>query len=95
MPLYRRLPKRGFKSRSRREFAVFNVGDLTRRFPRGGEVTPETLVASGRRAPHLVKILGEGELRITGVIVVRAHAFSRAAVAKIEAVGGRAEVISA
>ena len=42
MPLYRRLPKRGFKSRSHREFAVVNVGDLARCFPQGGEIGPET-----------------------------------------------------
>jgi large subunit ribosomal protein L15 len=95
MPLYRRLPKRGFKSRDHREFAVFNVGDIGRRFPQGGDVTPATLVSSGRRAPRLVKILGTGDLQVTGSLVVHAHAFSKSALEKIQATGGRAEVISA
>src|ERR671934_2025717 len=47
MPLYRRIPKRGFKSRSRREFAVLNLGDLAKRFPQGGEVTPTAMVSAG------------------------------------------------
>jgi large subunit ribosomal protein L15 len=95
MPLYRRIPKRGFTSRDHREFAVFNVADIARRFPQGGDVTPAVLVSSGRRAPRLVKILGGGELRVTGALVVHAHAFSRSALEKIQAAGGRAEVISA
>lgn len=93
MPLYRRLPKRGFTNRDRVEYAVFNVGDMARRFPQGGEVSPERLVASGRRAPRRVKILGAGELGVA--LTVRAHAFSKSAVVKIEAAGGRTEVISA
>jgi large subunit ribosomal protein L15 len=52
-------------------------------------------VASGRRAPQLVKILGGGELQVTGAVVVRAHAFSKSALEKIQAAGGRAEVIPA
>lgn len=97
MPLHRRIPKRGFnRSRFRQEWAVVNVGELGRRFPDGGEVGPERLVEAGviRRAlAGRVKVLGEGQL--TAPLVVRAHAFSRAAAEKIQAVGGRAEVLTA
>jgi large subunit ribosomal protein L15 len=98
MPLYRRLPKRGFKNPFQREFAVVNVGDLGRCFPHGGDVGPEALVGAGlvgARASRLVKVLGDGELTGGAALRVRAHAFSKAAVAKLEAAGGRAEVISA
>lgn len=98
MPLYRRLPKRGFKNPFRREFAVVNVVDLARRFPQGGEVTPETLVSVGLlklTGAQPVKVLGNGEFRTDGPLTVRAHAFSKAAAQKIQAGGGRAEVMSA
>ena len=98
MPLYRRIPKRGFKSPFRREFAVLNLADLARRFPQGGEVTPETMVSAGLlkgRQERSVKVLGEGELPAGQTFVVRAHAFSKSATQKIQAAGGRAEVISA
>ncbi len=98
MPLHRRIPKRGFKNPFRREFAVINIAELARRFPQGGEVTPETLVGLGllkASASGLVKVLGEGELRVEAPLTVRAHAFSKAALQKIQAAGGRAEVISA
>lgn len=98
MPLHRRIPKRGFKSSVHREFAVINVADLARCFPQGGEVTPETLVGAGlvkTRASRLVKVLGDGELRTEAPLTVRAHAFSKAATEKIQAAGGRAEVIPA
>jgi large subunit ribosomal protein L15 len=95
MPLYRRLPKRGFKNPFRREFAVVNVAELARRFPQGGEVTPELLTGSGlvRGGSRLVKILGEGELPAGAPLTVRAHAFSKTAADKIQAAGGRIEVI--
>jgi large subunit ribosomal protein L15 len=98
MPLYRRLPKRGFKNPFHREFAVVNVGDLARCFPQGGEVGPEGLVEAGlvsARASRLVKVLGDGELAGGIALTVRAHAFSKAAAAKIAAAGGRTEVIPA
>ena len=98
MPLYRRIPKRGFKNPFRREFAVVNLADLARRFPQGGEVTPETLVEAGllrASASRLVKVLGDGELSAGLTLSVRAHAFSKAAMEKIQAAGGRTEVISA
>ena len=98
MPLYRRLPKRGFKNPFRREFAVVNVADLARVFPQGGEVTVEALVTAGlvkRGAARLVKVLGDGELGAGLALTVHAHAFSKAAAEKIRAAGGRAEVIPA
>jgi len=98
MPLYRRIPKRGFKNPFRRAFAVVNLADLARRFPEGGEVTPERLVEAGllkRTAARLVKVLADGECRTEAPLLVRAHAFSKAAVEKLQAVGGRAEVLPA
>jgi large subunit ribosomal protein L15 len=98
MPLYRRVPKRGFKSRARRTFAVVNLADLARCFPQGGTVDPDALVAAGlvsRRGSGLVKVLAEGDLAAGGALTVRAHAFSRPAAEKIAAAGGRAEVVSA
>jgi large subunit ribosomal protein L15 len=98
MPLYRRVPKRGFKNPFRREFAVVNVTDLARCFPQGGDVTPESLVGAGlvsASAKRPVKVLGDGALPAGVALIVRAHAFSKAAAAKIEAAGGRIEVIPA
>jgi len=93
MPLHRRLPKRGFTNIFKKEFQVVNIGDLTR--CDAGEVTGDTLRASGliKNFKHPVKILGNGE--IEKAYTVKAHAFSKSAVAKIEAAGGKAEVISA
>ena len=98
MPLYRRIPKRGFKNPFRQVFAVVNVGDLARCFPQGGDVDPAALVKAGlvgARASRLVKVLGDGELGAGHGPRVRAHAFSKAAVTKIEAAGGRTEVLTA
>jgi large subunit ribosomal protein L15 len=98
MPLYRRIPKRGFKNPFRRAFAVVNLEDLAQRFPQGGEVTPERLVAVGllkRRAAGLVKVLAEGACATQAPLQVHAHAFSKTAVEKLQAAGGRAEVIPA
>jgi large subunit ribosomal protein L15 len=98
MPLYRRIPKRGFKSRSRREFAVLNLADLARKFPQGGEVSPATMASAGLLRPRrdvAIKVLGEGDLPAGQAFVVRAHAFSKSATQKIEAGGGRVEVITA
>ena len=91
MPLQRRLPKRGFVNPFRVEYEVVNLADLNR-FDAGTEVTPEVLkTARLVRRNRPVKILGEGE--IDRPLVVRAQAFSKSAVAKIEAAQGRAEVI--
>ena len=83
---------RGFKPRNKQEYHLVNVEALNR-FQEGETVSPETLVEKGvlRKIKHPVKILGRGQLRVK--LTVRAHAFSRGAVEKIEAAGGTAEVI--
>ena len=92
MPLYRRLPKRGFKCRNSKDIVAINVSELER-FEDGAEVTVETLLATGTitNAHDGVKILGNGEL--TKKLTVKVNAFSESAKAKIEAVGGTVEVI--
>lgn len=92
MPLQRRLPMRGFSNEPFRQvFEPINVGELNR-FPAGSEVGPVELRAARLyRGGGAVKILGEGELRVG--LTVRAQAFSRSARGKIEAAGGRAEVL--
>ena len=92
MPLYRRIPKRGFKNRNTLEIVAINVSALEV-FEDGATVDIEALVASGivRNPKDGVKILGNGEL--TKKLTVQANAFSASAVEKIEALGGKAEVI--
>ena len=92
MPLYRRLPKRGFTNRNTKEIVGVNVSALER-FDNGSEVTVETLVETRvvRNPKDGVKILGNGEL--TKKLTVKANAFSEGAKAKIEAAGGTCEVI--
>jgi large subunit ribosomal protein L15 len=93
MPLQRRLPKRGFHNPFRAEVAVVNLQQLDA-FPAGSEVTPETLSQKGlvRGKVRLVKILGDGSLSKS--LIVKAHRFSTAAREKIEASGGKAEIIA-
>ena len=92
MPLYRRLPKRGFKCRNSKDIVAINVSELNR-FEDGAEVTPEALLASGAisRLGDCVKILGNGE--ITKKINLKVNAVSETAKTKIEAAGGTVEVI--
>ena len=92
MPLYRRLPKRGFKNRNTKEIVGINV-DALERFENDTVVTVETLLETGivKNPRDGVKILGIGDL--TKKLTVQANAFSAGAVAKIEALGGKAEVI--
>jgi len=92
MPLYRRLPKRGFNNKWKTFFALVNVQDLEV-FPAGSVVELESLKAAGLVKKPLagVKILGNGE--ITKSLTVRASAFSKSAAEKIAAAGGQAEVI--
>ena len=92
MPLYRRLPKRGFTNRNTLEIVGINVSALER-FENGAKVTVETLVETGivKNPRDGVKILGNGEL--TKKLNVKANAFSEGAKAKIEALGGTCEVI--
>ena len=92
MPLYRRLPKRGFKNRNSKQIVAINLSDLER-FENGADVTVETLLDAGiiKKALDGVKILGNGEL--TKKLNVTVNAFSESAKEKIEALGGKAEVI--
>ena len=92
MPLYRRIPKRGFTNRNTKEIIGINLGALEA-FENDTVVTVETLVEAGivKNPRDGVKILGNGEL--TKKLTVKANAFSASAAAKIEALGGKAEVI--
>ena len=93
MPLYRRLPKRGFKNRNSKDIVAVNVAMLDKFFNDGDEVTIETMLEKGvfAHAKDGVKILGNGEL--TKKLNVKVNAFSASAKEKIEALGGSAEVI--
>jgi len=91
MPLQRRLPKRGFTNIFRIEYAVVNLRDLE---GMTGTVTPESMAEKGlvkKSEARAVKVLGVGELK--EAITVRAHKFSKSATDKIQAAGGKAEVI--
>lgn len=92
MPLYRRIPKRGFTNRNSKTIVGINV-DALEVFENDAVVTVETLIEQGivKNPRDGVKILGNGEL--TKKLTVQANAFSEGAVAKIEALGGKAEVI--
>lgn len=92
MPLYRRLPKRGFKNIFAKEFSEINV-DRLNIFEDGTVVTPELLFERGvvGKAKDGVKVLGNGELQKK--LTVKATKFSKTAAEKIEAAGGKAEVI--
>jgi large subunit ribosomal protein L15 len=96
MPLYRRLPKRGFLPYGgKTEFAIVNVGDLSERFAAGSVVDPEALAGSrlihksGRGA---VKVLGDGE--VAHALTVRAHTVRVGAKQTLEAAGGRVEILA-
>ena len=92
MPLYRRIPKRGFTNRNSKTIVGINVSALEV-FDNDAVVSVETLIEQGivKNPRDGVKILGNGEL--TKKLTVQANAFSAGAVAKIEALGGKAEVI--
>ena len=92
MPLYRRIPKRGFTNRNSKTIVGINVSALEV-FDNDAVVSVETLIEQGivKNPRDGVKILGNGEL--TKKLTVQADAFSAGAVAKIEALGGKAEVI--
>jgi len=93
MPLYRRIPKRGFTCPSSKEIVGINLGVLNDRFEDGAVVDVEALIESGivKNPKDGVKILGNGE--ITKKLTVKANAFSASAKEKIEAVVGTAEVM--
>jgi large subunit ribosomal protein L15 len=90
MPLHMRLPKlKGFKNRFRTEYQVVNLDKLVERFPQGGTVGVDELVAKGLvRDNSLVKVLGDGDIAVK--LDVTAHAFSASAKEKIAAAGGSA-----
>ena len=92
MPLYRRLPKRGFNNKWATVYTTLNVSDLNR-FEAGTEVTPELLKEAGLAKKVLdgIKILGNGNLE--KALTVKAHKFTKVAEEKISAAGGKAEVI--
>ena len=93
MPLQRRVPKRGFNNIFATEYAIVNVSDLYDRFEDGATVNAESLVASGLLKKTLdgVKVLGKGE--ITKALTVQFTAISESAKSKIEAAGGKVEVL--
>lgn len=92
MPLVRRLPKFGFTNPSRVEYAVVNIKSFER-WAGNETITPQVMVDAGlvKRKKLPIKILGNGELKKS--LVVQAHKFSKSAEAKIQAAGGRVEVI--
>ncbi|ONI39372.1 50S ribosomal protein L15 [Candidatus Epulonipiscium fishelsonii] len=92
MPLYRRLPKRGFKNRNSKEIVDIDIS-LLNRFEDGETVTVEAITQKGivKNPRDGIKILGTGEL--TKKVNVSVNAFSKSAKEKIEALGGKAEVI--
>ena len=92
MPLYRRLPKRGFNNIFATEYATVNVSDLEKRFEAGATVDAQSLIECGLLKKTLdgVKVLGKGE--ITKALTVKVDAISESAKAKIEAAGGQVEV---
>ena len=94
LPLYRKLPKRGFNNaRFGKQYAVVNIGILNEKFASGDVVDSAALLAKGiiDSVKDGVKILGEGE--ITKELTVKAAVFSASAKEKIEAVGGKTEVV--
>lgn len=93
MPLHRRIPKRGFTNIFRKEFAEVNVDVLATRFESGSTVGPDELKSLRvvRKIKDGLKILGRGE--ISHPLTVRAHRFSAQARKKIEAAGGKVEVL--
>jgi large subunit ribosomal protein L15 len=92
MPLYRRIPKRGFNNRWAVKVRVVNVGDLNESFEAGAEITPDMLkVAAVKGVYDELKVLGDGE--VTKKFKVSAHRFSKTAEEKIKAAGGEVIVI--
>lgn len=92
MPFQRRMPKRGFTNIFKKEYAILNLKDLSE-FKGSDAITPEVLLEKGviRKLKDGVKILGEGDLK--GPLTIKANKFSNSALKKIEAAGGKAEVI--
>ena len=91
-PLYLRLPKRGFYNKFGKEFVEVNIRELNR-FENGMEIDPITLIEAGviKNIRDGIRILGSGELEKS--LTVKAHGFTKSAVEKIQAAGGKVEVI--
>lgn len=95
MPLFRRLPKKGFRNgRFRTQLAIINVSDLNR-FPGGTEVDPQAVQGAGlvKNLREGLKVLGKGEIKVP--LTVKAHDFSESAERKIAEAGGKTERIVA
>lgn len=92
MPLFRRIPKRGFNNKFKKQWTIVNV-ELLNGFEDGTEITPEVLFQTGvvSKVNYGIKILGDGELNKK--LTVKANKFTQSAISKIEAAGGKAEVI--
>ncbi|MDR2811745.1 MAG: 50S ribosomal protein L15 [Endomicrobium sp.] len=91
MPIFRRIPKRGFNNPFRKEYEIVNVESLNK-FDSGLELTPQTLKEAGLIGKaNLVKILGVGDLK--KALMVKVAAFSKSAAEKINAAGGKAEIV--
>ena len=92
-PFIMRIPKRGFKNPTRKDYEIVNVKVLEAKFEANTEITPELLKERGLiSCTDAVKILGDGEL--TKPLKVKAHKFSKSAEEKIKAAGGEIEIIS-
>jgi large subunit ribosomal protein L15 len=92
MPLFRRIPKRGFNNQFRKEYEIVNVESLNK-FESGVEVNPTTLKQAGMvKKAKLIKILGVGELKKP--LTIKVTAFSKSAIEKIKSAGGKAEIIN-
>jgi large subunit ribosomal protein L15 len=94
MPLYRRLPKFGFKSPFKIQYELVNLADIEKRFSAGSTVDPSALIESGlvKKKTGFIKVLGDGNL--TKKLVVKAHRFSKTAIQKINQAGGTAEELN-
>lgn len=92
MPLQRRIPKRGFTNIFKKEYGIVNLGDLER-FPAGTEVGVQQLVEAGlvKKSFESIKLLADGE--ITHPLTIHVHKASASAITKIEAAGGKVELI--
>ena len=92
MPLFRRIPKRGFHNKFKKQWTVINI-EILNEFEDGTEITPEVLLQTGvvSKLSYGLKILGDGELNKK--LTVKANKFTQSAINKIEAAGGKAEVI--
>jgi large subunit ribosomal protein L15 len=94
MPLFRRLPKRGFTNIFEKQYAIVNIEDLNK-FEEDAVITPELLISEGlvkkAKAKDGIKILGNGDLNVK--LTVKAQKFSKTAAEKIESAGGKVEVI--